>query len=136
MNDRPSAAELIEAVRGFLESDLLPALAQGDARLRFTTLVAANVLAVAERELHSEESMLREEWHALAPLVGAAGEQPERLPELRAEVRAMNEQLCASIRAGGFDGERGVALAGLLRRMVARKLEVANPRYLQAGRGV
>jgi Domain of unknown function (DUF6285) len=135
MNDRPSAAELIEAVRGFLESELLPALAQGDARLRFTTLVAANVLAIAARELHGEEPMLREEWHALAPLVGAAGEQPERLTELRAEVRAMNERLCESIRGGKFDGERGAALASLLRRTVARKLEVANPRYLQSGRG-
>ena len=54
MNDRPTAAELIDAVRGFLETELLPALA--DARLRFHALVAANVLAVAQRELNGEEA--------------------------------------------------------------------------------
>ena len=43
MNDRPTAAELLDAVRHFLETDLLPGLA--DARQRFQTLIAANVLA-------------------------------------------------------------------------------------------
>lgn len=133
MNDRPTAAELVEAVRGFLEAELVPAL--GDARLRFQALVAANVLAIAGRELLGEEAMLREEWHALAPLVGAAGEQPERLGELRGEVRAMNERLCEAIRAGAFDGQRSAPLAALLRRLVGRKLDVANPRYLHAAQG-
>ena len=35
MNDRPTATELIDAVRLYLEKELLPAL--GDARLRFQT---------------------------------------------------------------------------------------------------
>jgi Domain of unknown function (DUF6285) len=60
VHDRPTAAELVAAVRGFLEAELLPALA--DARLRFQALVAANVLGVAERELALEEQHLAEEW--------------------------------------------------------------------------
>ena len=42
MNDRPSAPELIDAVRLYLEKELLPTLT--DARQRFQTLIAANVL--------------------------------------------------------------------------------------------
>ena len=45
MNDRPTAPELIEAVRAFLEAEVLPALGD-NARLRFQTLVAVNVLAL------------------------------------------------------------------------------------------
>jgi hypothetical protein len=130
MNDRPDAAELIDAVRGFLETELLPAL--GDARLRFHALVAANVLSVALRELKGEEPGLAEEWRLLAPLVGESGEPPARLSDLRTGVRDLNERLCAAIRSGAFDGERFGEVISVLRRLVVRKLEVANPRYLES----
>lgn len=131
MNDRPTAPELLDAVRAFLEAEVLPALSE-NARLRFQTLVAANVLSIAARELASEEAALGEEWHALAPIVGG-GSRPERLLDLRAEVRHMNEALGDAIRSGAFDDESAFAtLAQTLRRVVVRKLEVANPRYLAA----
>src|SRR5437879_7260803 len=84
VNDRPTAAELIDAVRGFLEAELLPRL--DDARLRFQTLVAASVLGIACRELAGEEAGLLAEWRALAPLTGAGGEPPARLADLRRAV--------------------------------------------------
>ncbi len=135
MNDRPTAAELIQAVLGFLDAELVPGLS--DPRLRFHTLVAANVLAIALRELAGEEEQLRQEWQLLAPLLGAAAEGPARRDELRQGVQRLNEQLCEAIRAGTFDEpDRFAALSGLLRRLVVRKLEVANPRYLEsAGTG-
>jgi hypothetical protein len=134
MNDRPTAAELIEAARGFLEKEVAPALA--DPRLRFGALIAANVLGVAARELATEEAHLREEWAALAALLGDEGPAPERTAELRAAVRGQNERLCQAIRAGDFDEpgrfrDLGRALAWL----TVRKLEVANPRYLAAAQG-
>lgn len=46
--DRPTAAELAAAVRGFLEAEILPAL--DDHRLRFRTLVAMNALGIVARE--------------------------------------------------------------------------------------
>lgn len=52
MTDRPTAAELVEATREFLEREVLPAT--GDDRLRFRTRVAINALAIAQRELESE----------------------------------------------------------------------------------
>jgi hypothetical protein len=131
MNDRPTAVELIDAVRHYLEKELLPALT--DARLRFQTLVAANVLSVAGRELASEELSLGEEVGALAALLGRACEVPPGLSERRRCVRELNEELCARIRQGAFDApDRWVAAAAEVRRLVVRKLEVANPRYLQA----
>jgi hypothetical protein len=132
MNDRPTAEELVDAVRLFLEKELLPG--QTDARTRFQTLVAANVLAIAGREMAGEESGLREEWRLLAPLVGEVGPVATGLTDLRRAVREMNKQLCALIRQGTFDeAGRWRDLATLLRKLVLRKLEVANPRHV-AGR--
>jgi hypothetical protein len=128
MNDRPAAGELIEAVRLFLEKEVLPILV--DARLRFQTLVAVNVLSIAGREMSSEEAMLREEWRLLAPMLVWTEEEPAGLAELRQAVARMNASLCALIREGAFDEvARWQALAMIQRRLVQRKLEVANPRY-------
>ncbi len=48
VHDRPSAGELADAVRGFLEGEILPTL--DDRRLRFRTLVAMNALGIVARE--------------------------------------------------------------------------------------
>jgi hypothetical protein len=134
MNDRPTAAELIDAVRHYLEAELLPTLT--DARQRFQALVAANVLAIAGRELAGEEGQLRQEWELLAGLLGAAGPRPEGPTELRQTVRQANARLCERIRAGGFDGPADFRRASrAIRELVVRKLEVANPRYLASLRG-
>jgi|SRR6516165_4079010 hypothetical protein len=133
MNDRPSAAELIDAVRHYLEAELLPTLT--DARQRFQALVAANVLTIAGRELAGEEEQLRQEWDLLAGLLGAGGPRPEGLAVLREAVRQANVRLCERIRAGDFDGPgRFRAVAATVRELVVRKLEVANPRYLASVR--
>jgi hypothetical protein len=134
MNDRPTATELIEAVRRFLEAEVLPALTEP--RLRFGALVAANVLAIVGRELPAEEETLRWERRLLAEVLGEAEEEPGNLAALRRAVAEGNERLCGRIRAGEFDEpERWRALAAKLRGVVERKLEVANPRYLAAVRG-
>ena len=53
MRDRPTASELVEATREFLEQEVLPTLV--DRRLRFRALVAINALGIAQRELDSAE---------------------------------------------------------------------------------
>jgi hypothetical protein len=133
VNDRPTAAELAEAVRLFLEQELAPALE--DARLRFGTLIAANVLGIVSRELATETDHLREEWTALAGLLGEMGPTPTDPAELRRAVRGLNERLCQRIRDGALDDPEGFrAAAAVVRRQVVRKLEVANPRYVAARR--
>jgi hypothetical protein len=131
MHDRPTAPELLVAVRQFLEAELLPALS--DARLRFQTLVAANVLAIAEREVAVEDQHLREEWEWLSGLLLLTRPGPENMAELRTGLRGANHELCLEIRKGRFD-EAGAfrSLLRELRERVVRKLEVANPRYLAA----
>ncbi|HLN28062.1 MAG TPA: DUF6285 domain-containing protein [Gemmataceae bacterium] len=133
MNDRPTMAELVSAAKLYLEGELIPTLT--DARLRFQTLVAANVLAIVERELEHEEDHLSDEWQSLAEILGQPGQAPERQSALREMVRQGNRQLCEGIRAGKFDEPaRFRALSALVRRQVERKLEIANPRYLAATR--
>ena len=51
--------------------------------------------------------------------------------DLRRVIRELNERLCALIRQGVFDDSaRWRDLARLLRPLVIRKLEVANPRLV------
>ena len=89
--DRPSPAELCEAVREFLEREILPTL--GDHRLKFRTLVAINGLGIAERELRSDVApgLGRSELATLAERI-RRGDVPEgTLAVLKAHVRAKLE---------------------------------------------
>jgi hypothetical protein len=49
VSERPTAAELVEAVLEFLGGEILPTVE--DQRLRFRTLVAMNALSIVHREL-------------------------------------------------------------------------------------
>jgi hypothetical protein len=129
MHDRPTAIELITAARQYLETDLIPSLT--DARLRFQTLVAANVLSIVERELTGEEAFLTVEWDLLSKVLGVQRSAPERLSELRQSIRDANADLCKLIRQGHFDERPPFReLSHELCRLVKRKLEIANPKYL------
>lgn len=120
MSDRPSASELADAVREFLEAEVLPAA--GDPRLRFRVLVAANALSILKRELELGDELLREEIALLRPLSGA-------LPSgtLREQAHALSAELSRRIRRG--DVPRGTLEA--LRRIAELKLRVASPRHLE-----
>jgi hypothetical protein len=129
MHDRPTAGELVRAVHQFIESELLPALS--DQRLRFQTLVAINVLRIAERNLEHEEEDLRAECAELMALLGRSGSVPQNMAELRGTTQAAHAELRQRIRAGAYDDATAfAALAHTLRRQVRRKLVVANPRCL------
>lgn len=109
-HDMPSAAQLVEAVREWLERDVMAAT---EGRLQFNTRVAVNVLAMVERELQ------------VGPAQAAA--HAERLAQLGV---ADDAELAARIRAGGMDGPevREAVWAG-----VRDKVAVANPKYLNGG---
>ncbi|GAA1574985.1 DUF6285 domain-containing protein [Actinomadura kijaniata] len=108
-HDAPSAAELVTAVREFLERDVLPGL---EGRTRFHALVAMNALAVVEREIR----------------LGAeqAAEHATRLKDLGYRDDAA---LAAAIRAGDLDA-RHAELKSALAAAVRDKLLVSNPAYL------
>jgi len=125
MQDRPSAAELAQAVREFIETEVLPGI--DDPRLRFRTLVAANGLGILEREIMLGAPLLRREVGSLARLLGHTDPLPDDLEELRRGAVDLNRELARRIRAG--DTPEGT-LAHLL-ATVADKLRVASPRYLE-----
>jgi Domain of unknown function (DUF6285) len=108
-HDVPTAEQLLEAVREWLERDVMPAV---DGRLQFHTRVAVNVLAIVEREL------------ALGPAQAAA--HRARLASLGVADEA---ELAARIRAGDLD-DRLDEVKDLVWATVRDKLAVANPRYL------
>ena len=129
MQDRPSVRELLDAVRGFLEEDVVPAL---EGPRQFHARVAANVLAIVGRELEGDEASLLAEWRRLGPLLGGPDEPPARLEALRAAVRERTAALAERIRRGDADaGPFRDAVRAHVRATVEDKLRVANPRYLR-----
>lgn len=109
-HDAPNARELLEAVREWLDRDVIPTT---DGRLRFHARVAANVLAMVEREIE------------LGPAQAVA--HAARLAQLGV---ADDEELAQAIRERRFD-DRAEELRTLLAESVADKLAVANPGYLE-----
>jgi hypothetical protein len=129
MQDRPTYAELLEAVQHFLETEVVPAL---DGPKKFHARVAANVLAIVRRELACEEEQLRAEWRRLNELLQQAEPEPLLRDELRQQLRLRTAGLCERIRRGDADtGPWRTAVFEHLRRTVTDKLAVANPKYLR-----
>jgi hypothetical protein len=108
-SDRPTAAELVEAVREFLERDVMGAT---EGRVQFHTRVAINALGMVERELRANPEF-------------AAAE---------AANRARNSELVARIRDGSLDDQLD-AVRAEVRDAVRAKLLVANPGYLRGDAG-
>ncbi|MDX1687868.1 MAG: DUF6285 domain-containing protein [Candidatus Promineifilaceae bacterium] len=129
MQDRPTAPELVAAVRRHLSEEVIPAL--GDPGLRFRTLVAANVLAVVGREMEMASEQAPREWQRLARLLGRSGSPPSAYRRQLQEIAEMNEALCRQIEAGAFDGaQEWVALLDHCRQTAREKLTIANPKFL------
>ena len=113
-HDPPSVAQLVEAVREWLENQVMPSVSGA---MQFNARVAANVLAIVEREL------------ALGP------EQDEaHTAGLRALGCADDAELASKIREGLFtqgDGNVRDDVEKFVFDSVVAKLRVANPRYLR-----
>ena len=110
-HDQPDAATLLEAVQEFLTTEVEP---QTEGRLRYHLKVAANVLAIARRELQLGEA------HAAT--------HRDRLRRLGYD---SDSELAAAIRAGELD-DRLSDLQLELTQTVADKLAVARPGYGQS----
>lgn len=110
-HDMPTAEALVEAVREWLERDVIPATA---GRLQFHSRVAVNVLAMVERELSVGSQQ--------------AASHRERLDRLGV---ADDAELARRIRGGDLD-DRLPEVRELVWASVRDKLAVANPKYLDA----
>ena len=112
--DRPQAPELVEAVREFLEDEVMTAT---EGSVRYQARVAVNALRIVERELaHGEEATVAHH---------------ERLASLGV---ADDAELAAAIRAGDFD-DRWESVLAAVRASVLDKLAVAHPGYTDDAAG-
>lgn len=125
MQDLPTTSDLSDAVREFLEIEILPSLT--DARLKFRVLVAMNALGMISREANFEEANLQTEFSSLNALLGFDAATPESFSSLRALTLQMNTTFSSQIRAGNL-------LEGTfkhLERVTRAKLAISNPGYLK-----
>lgn len=109
LHGRPTAAELVAAVRGYLLDEVVPATEGG---LRFHARVAANALAIVEREL-AEGAEVADAHHAALRRLGVSSEA----------------DLAAAIRTGALD-DRLDEVVTAVRATVRARLEAANPAHL------
>jgi hypothetical protein len=109
LHDRPDALELIASAREFLTTEINAA---AEDRLRYLTRVAANALAIAERQLRMQPDQL----------VGHA----ERLTNLGV---VSNAELAEAIRGGSLSADWGTTLEMVFTDVV-EKVRVVNPGYL------
>ena len=110
-HDVPSAAQLVESVREWLQNDVLP---NTTGRIQFHSRVAINVLSMVEREL------------ALGP--AQADEHAGRLAALGF---GSDAELAAAIRAGELD-DRIDDVVSAVWLAVLDKVRVANPSYIES----
>jgi hypothetical protein len=114
MTTHPTAAELLEAVSGFIETRAAPQLTGRDA---FLARVAVNALAVVKRELE------------LGPAAEAAA--AERLEALLGDdgpLEALNDELCARLASGELD----LSSPGVLEHLKASTIDqvrIDQPNY-------
>ncbi|MGH7961292.1 MAG: DUF6285 domain-containing protein [Candidatus Binatia bacterium] len=127
MQDRPTVAEMLDAVEHLLSDELVPHLTGSR---QFYARVAANVLHMVKRELEQEEEHLATEWTGLDELLGPA-ERPATHTALRDAIHQRTDALCRRIQCGDADGGpyRAQVLAHV-RRTVQDKLLVSNPAWL------
>jgi hypothetical protein len=107
-HDAPGATELLEAVREFLEGEVMEAT---EGRTRYQVRVAARALSIVQREIE-------------------AGDRPERAHAARLARLGFSSDaaLAAAIRSGSLD-DRWEEVVDAVRATVADKLAVANPGY-------
>ena len=115
MQDRPTAVELMEAIREFLEQDVMSSV---EGRVRFHTRVAINALGMLEREIRLGPELDATERERLAALLGHD-----------ADLRTLTTELARRIRDGSLDDRRD-EVVGAVREAVRAKLLVANPDYV------
>ena len=125
MQDRPDAAELLEAVAEYLFAELRPEVPKEQ---RFRVLVAANVCAVVARELRAGEAPDREDLELFSELLGSDAEPADDPDALATQARGSAAELAKRLRSGELD-DRLDELAPRLEEHVRRKLDVARPDY-------
>ena len=115
--DRPTASELLLAIADLLRQEVTPVLDKVEPRLGYQMRVAANALAILERETRLGPAADARELARLKALLGRDGPLPD-----------LNRELARQLRAGDRD-ERDADLMAHLEATVADKIAIANPKW-------
>jgi hypothetical protein len=125
--ERPTKQELLGAIRGFLEKELMPEL---EGVRRFHVRVSVNALAIVLRELELEGEQRPAQHARLCALLGRTDAAPAEQRALDQAVETLERELCARIRDGfGDEPEARARLLVHLRASSAERLAVSNPGY-------
>jgi hypothetical protein len=123
MRDRPEIIDLLIVARRLLRAELVPLLPPEQ---RLDGLMIANAIAIAIRQLATENGPLDEERYSLQALLGSDGQ----------DLLKLNRELARRIRTGAV----GIGAADAdhvhlhLTRVAADRVAESNPRALCARR--
>ena len=115
--DRPTASELLAAIADLLREEVTPVLDKVEPRLGFQMRVAANSLAILEREARLGPAADAREHQRLVKLLGRDG-----------SLDGLNRELARQLRSGERD-EHDAILMAHLDATVADKIAIANPKW-------
>lgn len=128
MRNKPHGAELLEIARATLLDELLDALPK---EKRYTALMVANAMAIAQRESLTGNEDRKRELQLFSTLY-----DNESIAEHEAvssdPLFHLNARLAKDTRAGRFDDESRIGLRALLLDQVCARLRLSNPKYLKA----
>jgi hypothetical protein len=113
-SNRPTSAELLEAVQTFLKAEVLPALSGSS---KYHVQVALSALGIVGREMAGADRLDAAERARLADLLHTEGSREE-----------LDRLLCARIRERQLT-YRDAALVEHLRLTTMGKMSIDNPKY-------
>ena len=130
MQDRPEAADLLDAVQELLMKEIMPKL-EGDDGLSYKTLVSWNMLGIIARELRTGESLANDELARLQKILGENNSEiAATYVEKRGQIDSLNKKLVAKIRAEKISSP-GNDIWEHVKQSAKEKLNVSNPRFSQ-----
>ncbi|EKR63571.1 MULTISPECIES: DUF6285 domain-containing protein [Leptospira] len=127
MQDKPTSADLLEAIQDFLMKEILPQFKDKEF-LSYKTLVSWNMLGVVSREIRSGEELLDKELGRLVGILNKNLANPSTLNEKKALAHAWNIELRDKIRKEKLSSEN-LQYWNHVKETVKEKVEVINPRF-------
>jgi len=125
MQDGPAKEMLLDAVAAFLLQQVKPAVA--DPALAFRVLIAANLATVAAAEIRAERGQNAAELARLQALLPEAALLESAGAD--AAIGELNAELARRFRAGAFDAPGLARATDHIKKTLAEKLAVNNPRF-------
>ncbi|EMJ47745.1 DUF6285 domain-containing protein [Leptospira santarosai] len=127
MQDKPTSADLLEAIQDFLMKEVLPQFKDKEL-LSYKTLVSWNMLGVVSREIRSGEEALDKELGRLVELLDKSSVFPSTLNEKKKLAHDWNMELLERIRKEKLSSENS-RYWNHVKETVKEKVEITNPRF-------